>query len=90
MVTPLLTPPLCSPLTVHAVPVVDSPLAPGEVYEPIIDELVHEFSQLVAKISEEVYDLPPRRCFALKMCVEETLNPRKNTQITVPVLLRIC
>ena len=84
MVTPLLTPPLCSPLTVHAVPVVDSPLAPGEVYEPIIDELVHEFSQLVAKISEEVYDLPPRRCFALKMCVEETLNPRKNTQIIVP------
>ena len=82
MVT-LLTPPLCSPLTVHAVPVEDSPLAPGEVYEPIIDELIHEFSQLVAKISKEVCDLPPRDRVALKMCVEETLKS-KNNPVTVP------
>ena len=69
--------------SVHADLVEDSPLAQGELYYPIIDELSSEFSLIVADITQEVCSLSSTRLTGLKMCAEEKLKS-KSTPVTFP------
>ena len=61
----------------------DSPLAQGELYYPIIDELSSEFSLVVADIAKEVSSLSRKRLIGLTAGVKEKLKS-KSIPITIP------